>query len=219
MVALNLKVRNNGREQTVKGTCPVCWEELKTRQYIRILREWEDGTDIVDRDYFKLFDILTDGKFTGFEKTTDADVTIINLVGWVIATPLAFDKTLPKVLRFKGKNIDIPQNPRELSIGQNIVLRRDFIDKSKVLEENIAIATAIYLQPRIDNSLFKSNRAIEIAKEVEEMPIHLIYPIGFFLLMRAQGFGQMPTSGSLLTLNNLRQTLKGMLPHWLRFRR
>lgn len=193
-----------------KAVCPSCYDELKVRHYIRIIKEWEDGTDIADRDYFKLFNILTDNKFTGFEQTVENQVTLINLVGWVITEPFDFNKALPKVLRFQGKNISIPPDPRELSIGQNIHLRRDFIEKSNRIEENIAIATAIYLQPIIDNSLFKLKRAEEIAKEIEEMPITLIYPIGFFLLSRAMKFGTRPEQTLPLIKTNLRKTLRKM---------
>lgn len=216
MNALDIPTRINGKVQTIKCRVPSCWEEMTTGQYIRVIREWEDGTDIADRDYFKLFNILTDGKFTGFESTIENEVTLINLIGWVITQPFQFTQELPKVLVIGNKVIDIPRHPRELSIGQNIHLRRDYIDKSKKIEENIAIATAIYLQPLIDNSLFKINRAIEIAKEVEQMPINLIYPIGFFLLERAMTFGTRQEKTWLLPRVSLKQMLGLMSRIWRR---
>ena len=207
-------VTNKG---TIQGHCPSCYAELKTHHYIRMLREWEDGTPIEDRDYFKLFCILTDDKFTAFENTLENQVSLTNLLGWVIAEPFEFSDKPPKVLMFHGKPVDIPEHPRELSIGQNIILRRDYIDKSKHLEENVSIATAIYLQPLIDNSLFKISRAKEIAKEIEEMPINLIYPIGFFLLSRALKFGEMPEKTLPQVRTNLRATLRTMWRDWLKF--
>lgn len=188
--------------------CPASWMEITTGQYIRVIKEWDRDKDIADRDYFKLFNILTNGKFTGFENTTENDVTILSCVGWVITEEFQFDKRLPKVLDIAGKIIDIPRDPTELSIGQNIHLRRDFIDKSELLEENIAIATAIFLQPLIDGKKFHVERAKELAKEIEKMPAYLIYPIGFFLLQRALNFGR--NSGSLWsrTKTNLAQMLK-----------
>lgn len=197
-----------------KWSCPTCYDELKVKHYIRIIREWEDGTDVADRDYFKLLNILADDRYTGMAENSETQATLINLVGWVISEPFDFDKALPKVLPFNGKLIDIPEDPRELSIGQNIHLRRDYIDKTTKLEENIAIATAIYLQPIIDNSLFNIKRAEKIAKEIEEMPISLIYPIGFFLLERAMRFGerQGPTWPPVKT--NLKKTLKKMWHDW-----
>lgn len=191
--------------------CPTSWEEISTKQYIRIAKEWDREKDIADRDYFKLFNILTDGKFTAFKGDAVSDASIINCVGWVITEEFAFSETLPKVLVIKGKAVDVPQDPSELSIGQNIHLRRDYIEKTELLAENIAIATAIYLQPVIDGK-FSISRAQELCKEIEQMPAHVIYPIGFFLLKRAMRFGLHSESLWSRIKTNLKQTLRKMLP-------
>lgn len=204
-----IKIRINGE----RYECPSCWQEITVKQYIRILLEWDQDKDIADRDYLKLFSILTNDRFRFKENTVENDITIIDAVGWVLTQAFDFDKQMPKVLQLRGVIYDIPQDPRELSIGQNIHLRR-VIDKSKILEENIAIATAIYLQPIVDNSLFKMDKAELLAKEVEQMPINLIYPIGFFLLKRHMGFGAMPTGIWQLTLISLKQNLKRLFPNW-----
>jgi hypothetical protein len=199
-------VRLNGKQYMV----PSCWEEVTTGQYIQIVSKWDQEKDVADRDYFKLLRILTDGRFSSMEATIENQITLTSLLGWVVVQPFEFTKELPAVLQISGKNIPIPEHPRDLSIGQNIHLRRDYIDKSKYLEENIAIATAIYLQPVIDNSLFKMGRAVKIAAEIEQMPINLIYPIGFFLLNNALKFGQKPEKTWRPTLNNLKKTLRQM---------
>lgn len=218
MTPLALKIQQNGKVKDVTFKCPSCWEECTTGQYIRIMREWEDGTDIADRDYYKLLNILLDGNFVGVKDQLENQVTLLNLVGWVISTPLEVAKEpLPKVLNYQGKLIDIPRDPRELSIGQNIYLRRDYIDKSKKLEENIAIATAIYLQPIIDKSLFNIKRAEQICKEIEQMPISLIYPIGFFLLERALKFGTRPGKPWSLPKISLKQIFARMLADWRKY--
>lgn len=214
MNALNINTRLNGEVVTIKGRVPSCWEEMTVAQYIRLLKEWEDGTDIADRDYFKLLNILTDGKFTGFEDTVENHVSLTNILGWVIAQPFEFAEDLPKLLVINGKVVDIPRHPRELSIGQNIHLRRDYIEKTTKLGENIAIATAIYLQPIIDKSLFSLKRAQEICKEIEQMPINLIYPIGFFLLGNAMQFGQKPAKSWLLPRVSLKELSRLMFRIW-----
>lgn len=183
-----VKLKLNGESHE----CPSSYFEIKTRQYIRILKEWDQDKDIADRDYFKLFNIVTDGNFTDFARTVENEVTLTGTLGWVIYEDFKFSTIMPKVLNYKGKLVTIPGHPRELSIGQNIHLRRDYIDKSKILEENISIAVAIYLQPLIDDALFSIKRAEVIAKEIDEMPAYLIYPIGFFLLSRALKFGTRP---------------------------
>jgi hypothetical protein len=202
----------NGRPYKVPST----WQEVKVRQYVRILKEWEPEKDIADRDYFILLKILTDGNFAGMENTLENQITLTSILGWVVTEPFRFSEKLPKVLELSGQKIPIPEDPRDLSIGQNIHLRRDYIEKSKVLEESISIATAIYLQPIIDNSLFKLNRAQEIAKEIDEMPISLIYPIGFFLLRRALGFGLKPVSFWQAVKISLVKILRKTWPGWRR---
>lgn len=195
--------------------CPSSWMEITTGQYIRVIKEWDRDKDIADRDYFKLFNILTDGKFTSHQNTAENDVTILSCVGWVITEEFSFDKKLPTVLDIGGKVVDIPKHPGELSIGQNIHLRRDYMDRSELLEENIAIAAAIFLQPLIDGTKFNLFRAQQICKEIEKMPAYLIYPIGFFLLRRAQTFGM--TSGR--TWSQTRTNLKQMLKRTLQYLR
>jgi len=201
-----VKLKLNGQP----AECPGSYEEIKTRHYVRILKEWDQSVDIADRDYFHLFNILTDGKFTDFSRTVENEITFHNVISWVLTQDFKFSTILPKVLEYKGELVPIPLEIGELSIGQNIHLRRDYIDKSKILEENLSIATAIYLQPKIDNGQFSMKRAIEIAKDFDEMPAYLIYPIGFFLLRRALTFGMLPGKRSPLPRINLRQTFVQM---------
>lgn len=179
----------------VKYHCPSSWKEVTVEQYIRIMKEWDPDKDIADRDYFKLLQILVGKNFAGLERTVDNELALVDMVGWVITEPFKFDTALPKALSFMGRNIYIPKDPSELPIGQNIHLRR-YIEKSELIEENIAIATAIYLQPIIDGKSFHVERAQELAEEFNKMPVWLIYPIGFFLLNRASNFGT--SSGSSL---------------------
>lgn len=197
-------------------------EEMKVRHYVRMMREWVDDKDIADRDYLQLLNILIDGNFKRTDTEIWNDITIMNCIGWVIIQPFKFDTVLPKVLEFKGgtfwekllgvsKIITIPRDPSELSIGQNIHLRRDFIDKSQLLEENISIAVAIYLQPLIDGK-FQVERAKELAREIDEMPISLIYPIGFFLLRRVMTFGMKRGPLWQQILSNLSMRLNRMWP-------
>lgn len=197
---------------TVQVSCPSTYREVKLRQYVRILKEWDQDKDIADRDYFKLFNILTDGHFTNFERSVENEIALMNCIGWVIVEDFQMPKQLPKVLEYQGKLISIPENPGELSIGQNIQLRRDYMDKATLFEENLSIATAIYLQPIIDGKKFNLKRAEEIAKELDEYPACIIYPIGFFLLKRALKFGMKHEKTSLLPRVNPMNSLK----RWLR---
>lgn len=205
-------IKLNGKSYRVAS----CWEEVTVNQYVRILLEWEPEKDIADRDYFILLNILANENFSGYENTIDNQVTLTNILGWVITQPFEFSKKLPRALQIGDQTVTIPEDPRELSIGQNIHLRRDFIDKSKILEENMSIATAIYLQPILDKSLFHVKRAIELSRIIDEMPISVIYPVGFFLLKRAMGFGMRPVSYWQAVKISLKKMSKNLFPGWLR---
>ncbi len=194
--------------------CVSCWEKMTTGQYQRIFKEWEMDKEIVDRDFFKLFSILSNSEFTALEATPENEVTIWNAIKWVVEVSPNF-KELPKVLKFGLRIIDVPDEVGELSIGQNIHLKNE-LQGIKYKEEKISIAAAIFLQPLIDEKPFDMRRAKILANEIEQMPITLIYPIGFFLLSRALQGGTGTTPIWLPTLSSLKLKLKRMWRPWLR---
>lgn len=197
-----------------------CYEELIVRHYIKILK-WEPEKDLADRDYVKLLGILIEKDFTGIENTIENEITLIDAVGWVVFNQFQFSKDIPKVLVFTRNHgesitIDLPQNIKELSIGQNIHARRE-IEKCTILEEAIPMVTAIYLQPLIDKGKFVLNRAKEIAKEIEQLPIYLIHPLGFFLLNHVPKPGQLSPKTWPAENFSLNKMLKRLSPRWLGF--
>ena len=203
-----------GRE---KYQAPGSWKEVTLKQYVRIKRDWEPDKDIADRDYFKLLKILINhpGDIK-LEKTIESDLTLMSILGWVITEEERFSRELPKALKI-GRHVHmVPQNPSDLSIGQNIHLRRA-IEKAKIMEEVVAIAVAIYMQPIIDGGKkFDHARALEIAAELEDMPAWVVYPVGFFLLRRVARFGMRPVPRWHLMINNLGRKFGRMLPDWLK---
>lgn len=182
-------------------------------QYIRILTEWEPEKDIADRDYVKLLSILVGKSFAGMENTIENEITLIDAIGWVVFSPFTFSTELPKVLQIGTQVVDIPPHPKQLSIEQNIHLRRR-MEKSNTLEENIAMATAIFLQPNIDGKKFSIERVNQICTQIEEMPVYLVYPVGFFFLQSVLNYGR--NSGKTWSLGsfNLKPMLRRLLPKW-----
>jgi hypothetical protein len=196
---------------------PACYEELGTGRFERVFKEWDmSNTDITKRDYFHLFNILSDTKFTSFSPTPENEVTIWNCIKWYIEQPYEFPVEIPKVLQIGDKVIDLPESIGELGIGQNIYLRQA-IHKSKYIQENISLAVATYLQPIYDNAKFDSKRVKELQEVIKEMPIHLTYPVGFFLLTRAIESGWKPLRTWQQIRNNLKQSLKKTWREWRRF--
>lgn len=203
----------NGKKVLIPG----CYEELSTGLFQRIVKQW-DGfkePDPAKRDYFRLFCIMVGIDFKPSELSSEVKVSMENAIDWFAFQPYEFPTELPKVLKLGRQIIAIPRNIGELGIGQNIFLRQ-IIDKSTVLEENISMAVATYLQPIYDNSKFDTARVEELEKEIAELPIHITYPIGFFLLRRADRSGWKHVSAWRQILHSLKQNLKTMWPKWPR---
>ncbi len=213
---------------------PTQWNQIKTRHYQRMVREWErdqTGTpiELEDRDYFKLFQILTDSEFGGFRDTIENQVKIESAVAWVVFENFSFSEELPKALEFEGRQIEIPSNLKQLSIGANIKARQA-LDKGLVLVDQngklvncdcYSTLVAIYLQPELNphpKGGFNWAKAQELEKIIAEMPIYLIRPIGFFLLKRVWKYGSKPEKIWLQTLNSLIRKLRRMLLGWLKFK-
>lgn len=205
-----MKVTLNGQSHDIAE----CYERLSTRHYQNIISKWDvDEPEIANRDYFKLLCILTDTNFGAFERSSENEDTVYNAVGWVVNQPFSFSTDLPKVLVIGDKTIEVPKRIGTLSIGQNIILKR-IIDNSRFVEENIAAAVSVYLQPLYDGRDFNYDRAMELKALVEEMPIYLTHPIGFFLLRRAATSGWKPKRKWLQILSNLSSNLSRTLPGW-----
>jgi len=194
---------------------PSCFEELTTKQYERIISEWGIEKPLVERDFFKLFQIFCDTDFTDFHATSENEVTIWNAVRWFVESEFQFSEELPKVLQVThngiSKTITIPKRIEALSIGQNIHLKQ-LLTKSKYLEEQLSASVAIYLQPLYDEKKFDYDRAMELKESIEQMPAYLIRPIGFFLLKSALPRGTNTVNRWQKMKNNLTERAVKMWP-------
>ncbi len=200
----------NGTQKDI----PVCFEELKTRQYEMLIPEL--AKDMENRDHFKIFNIIAGTNYSSYNVTSEIEVTIWNAIKWIYEQPFPLNE-MPKVLAMTFNNvhkiITLPKNVKALSIGQNVALKQ-LVVKAQYLEENISSAVAIYLQPIIDGAKFNSERVDEIKKEVDQMPCVLIRPIGFFLLKSASTHGSGQMSYSKKMLNSLKLNSAGLLLNW-----
>lgn len=229
-----VSVHLNGRPYQ----CATCKEELTTDQYQRILKEWGiDQPDLMKRDWLKLFNILSNSHFTSVNMSLEVEQAIWECVAWVLAWDLRFPAELPKVFEIGDRILSVPKKVGACSFGQNVILKQ-VIDRSKYIEENIAMATAVYLTPEyfgtvtkdvtilyptkvtrpVELSEFSAEKARELEQEILKMPAHIVYPVGFFLLSRANQSGMPSTRPSSPTQRSLKQSLKRMLPRLLRWR-
>lgn len=210
--------------------CAGCKEELTIGQYQRILKEWDiDQPDLLKRDYFKLFNILTNADFKILNPSVENEQAIWDCVSWVVTEPFQYSKELPTVLQIGDKILSLPKKIGALSIGQNIIMKQ-IIDNCRYLEESISLAVAVYLQPQYDR---KANKWYEFWKEVSDakisvqackdmeqeilkLPACVVYPVGFFLLSRADQSGSKPQKIWHRMKSSLNSSLNRVLPKWLR---
>jgi hypothetical protein len=207
-------IKLNGKEHHLAS----CYHELKTKHYTKIVSDWDNDKPFEKRDYFKLFSILTDTNFKEFKKENEP--LIWKCVKWVIEEPFQFSKEVPKVVELDNKLISIPKRVEFLSAAQNIVCRQMMeklpytaclcedkenckkcygVGALPVYEAGISMAVAIYLQPLVDGEVFDYEKAVDVKEKVDEMPIHVIYPIGFFLLKSVIESGASYTKNSRRT--------------------
>jgi hypothetical protein len=199
-----------------KIACPSCYEQLKTGVYQRAISEWEHEKPLIERDFFKLFSILTETDFN-IVPSVENEQTIWNAVQWFVTEAFRFSSGLPKVIQIGDKIVDVPPKIGALSIGQNILLRQA-IEKCKYAEESISNAMAICLQPLYNDGPFNPAKVDPLERLISEMPIYLTHPIGFFFLQTAGITGRKHTSKWHRLRDNLKQTLSRLLPRWQRWR-
>ena len=213
----------------VRHESPTRWSEMKTRHYQRLIKEWDQDKDIADRDYFKLFNILTDSKFGAFENTIENQVKIEHAFAWVVFEPFRFKDSPPQTLEISGRVADIPKSLKTVSIGANIKARQA-LDKASVLVDEkgnfkdcdcYSLLVAIYLQPDLLPTIkggFNWANAQLLEKGIAEMPIEVVRPIGFFLLKNVYKYGQRHERTWKQILINLANKIRRMLPDLRRFK-
>lgn len=191
-----------------KYTCPAHWGEVSTETYQRIFKEWATEPDLLKRDYFQLFSILTG---TNFKKSdsTKVEQTIWSAIKWTMEDEPMFHVE-PKVMEFKGARV--PVDLGKMSIGQMIMIKQTITGVA--LETVLAKVTAIIMQPAIDGGDFNPDRVEELEKEILSMPITVVGPIGFFSVRRALEYGKKRRSVLDLIRNSLGRKLGAMSRLW-----
>lgn len=183
------------------------------RMYENIFGKWDVEKPVEERDYVHLFSLLTGATFV--TDSVEAEEKLWQLVRWYVDTQPNYAMEPPKTFTLGGKEIEVPKNVGAMSIGQNIVLKQ-VMDKGKYVNQFIGMAVAIYLQPLVDGDKFKKARAIELYNtQIAEMPASEVFPLGFFLLKRANRNGSTLQNGFQKVLDSLTAIPKRMLRFWL----
>lgn len=172
---------------------PIGWSEVSTELYQK-LKSVDEPTVV------KLFAVICGMKDAEIAdaKNEELEMMIYNLSSFVFSDEYFRYYKTPDYITIDGKDIQLPKNLESMTIEQNLIVRQR-LSNCKFLEELIAFCTAIYLQPKIDNSIFNQERAKEIESRLLQMPIDQVFPIGFFLLNRLKNSGKSGQMRWLLT--------------------
>ena len=198
----------------LKALCPQSFSELSCEVFENIFSQWELDKEEWERDYMKLFSILTNTPYKFSEPTREKEAIVYELTKWVTDEEVPYKRELPKTITISGKEVEIPTDVASLSIGQNIILKQ-LISKTRYVEESLSMATAIYLQPLLDGK-FDYVKAKELREQIKTMKAEEVYPVGFFLLNHVKENGWKRASFWSLTLTSLKAKVIRMLPGWLR---
>lgn len=169
---------------------PVCWEECNTHLFQRIVKEWEPDKLIDERNKVLLFSILSGTDFKQILLNTDdnLELAIYQCVAFVYNQPMSFKQEKPDVIKVDGKLIRVPRKLSSMTIEQNMHLRKA-ISQAKHLEELISLACAVYLQPLVSGPGYDHQKAMDLEKEILELPIWQTFPVGFFFLKKLNNSG------------------------------
>lgn len=190
----------------LRAGCPRRWDGLKAGTFQRIFSEWELEKEVHERDYYKLFSILTSTKIQ--DPSPEKEEALYQLIRWVNETPIPYSKEIPKSITIDHRTVEIPERVEDLSIGQNILVKQ-LLDKSKYIEECLTMAVSIYLQGKLDGK-FDYDKAKALDVKIREMKASEVYGLGFFLLTRALKRGGMRSMILPPILSNLQERLRKM---------
>lgn len=200
------------RLNETRAKCPTSYKEVSTKVFQSIYADWGFDKELHERDFFKLFSILTETDFKDVERSIENETAIWELTNWVIQRPPEFDLTLPEHVELWGKKFALPKKVKSLTIGQNILVHQHATGR-KHLEESIAYACAVFIQTVVDGKP-NTDRVKEIEQIFLERPITETYPIGFFTLALVAKHSPKHSQRSRLTQSSLKLRRRKMFHEW-----
>ena len=163
---------------------PICWEEVSTSMYQRIVQ--------AEPTPLGLFCALINMEFDSIKKTASDQIeeSIYRSTSFLLEdTPYFFKEEFPQYIIYKNKTYKLPKKLGALTLEQNMHVRNR-MKEGIVMESLISFVIAVYMQPIIDKSEFDFERAQELEKEIEQMPIDQTYRVGFFYLSKLANYGR-----------------------------
>lgn len=194
----------------IEITPPVTYYDMSTRVYENIYAKW-DG-ELTPAGVVKLLSIMTGEEYKDYIHSTDKNMenVLLKTIDCVVRPTVILDALpVPSFFKIDGHTVILPTSLKNLTLGQNLYVKR--CADNKDIRSGIALAAAIYLQPVLDNSEFKDERAEYWADRLRDLPVTDIYPIGFFTYRRANFFGNGQTLYSHLIQRIMESTIHAVV--------
>ena len=169
---------------------PLTYYETPTGVYERVHAEWSG--EMTPESLLKLFSIITGKDYTEYRDSTDLriEAMMLEAVGFVVNNPVDLQAIpKPKFFKIDGRVLELPEYEvkyKKFTLGQLLLIRR--VGMMKDIRAGISLAVAVYIQPLLDGK-FDDERVDYYKELVKQLPITDTFPIGFFILRRANNLG------------------------------
>jgi len=198
---LNLKIKT--KKGVTKVEVPESWQECSLGMWIR-LSGW-DGVDYV-KGFSKIIDIEYD--IISRSKSKKLYRMLFDVISWTGDFVDWKNLQTPEYLTVNNKDIQMPDDIGEFSLGQKILVHEAMLN-SENINEVLPVALAVYLQPLYSGKDFDRERAIKFEEQMKTLPVLEAYPAGIFFLTRLL---KSPNSGMIgllrLMVRSLRRGVK-----------
>lgn len=196
-----------------KYNMPTSWREVTVKQFFQF-KSWQSG----DKNFVRLLSILTGVDYDVMRKSKQLDVDdkLIPFMKW-LEEPLT-EKNAPRcsTITIDDKKYDVPKDIGNYSFEQKIELKNrmiECINKTGDTLECLKIATAIYLQPIVEQKDFSIKAAELFVDKLDDCKIVEVYAIGGFFLKKllVSIIRNQPTS----LLSQVKNKKMRALIHWM----
>jgi len=177
------------------------WVHVDTGTFQR-LQHW-DKTDWIDLV----------SKLYGIDYAVLEQAPAAQMEGLFMASAFVLSENLPAGevgthFMYEGTAYLIPKSSYALTVGQAMEIRK-YVEGKQYVNECLAYAIAVYMQPIIDGVAFSSERAQEIATKIEAYPITKTFAVGSFFLRGSLNYGKsIARIWKMLEVVGVRKTLK-----------
>ena len=174
-----------------KYKLPTNWTEITIATYQRMVTV-QDG----DLSPLRILAALSGADYQALadSKADLAMHTREALTFWAAEVPNFLKLPLRDKYSFRGKFYDRPKNIELERMGQKIMLQQK-MQEAKDVNQCLAFAIALYMQPILDDDKFDEKRIPELEQEVLAMKVLDLYPLALFFSQNLIGLSLSGTLG------------------------